>query len=408
MSFTRIIGIRFVSVHKHAFSKPVVRVAVIAIALSTAVMLISVGIVRGFQQEIYEKLYGFSGHIRLMPYQFSHQQQQIPIVFNDSLAAEIQALREVRCMQPSAEKAGIIKTDEQMEGCMLKGIGKFRHVDFFQKYISEGSFPCVDADTLCNEVLISKATAQRLLLQVGDPLFMFFLIEGEVRPRARKFVISGIYETGLAEFDSKYIFGDLRHVQRLNNWNEHQVGVVEIFLKDPSDIEKVMHKLIEIVDIHIDVWDVRMLYPEIFNWLKLLDMNVIVIIIIMLFVTLMNVVTIMLIRILEKTQAIGILKSLGATSWEIRNIFIFVAVILLVRGMLIGNFVALFIMLVQHFGGIIKLDQEMYYVSEVPIYFDWVMFALMNGLLFLAGLISMLIPSLIVTKITPAQTLRMN
>lgn len=408
MSFVRFVGLRFVSMHKHVFSKAVINVAIIAIALSTAVIIVSTSIVKGFQNEIHQKVHGFSGHIRLLPYQFSYQQQQIPIEFNDSLLILIQQFNEVKWIQPSTEKAGIIKTEDQMEGCILKGLSTYRNEDFFRKYLKEGAVPSFATDTISNEVLVSKAIVNRLRLNVGDNLFMFFLTEGETRPRARKFQIAGTYETGLTEFDKKYIFGDIRHVQRLNGWNDKQVGVVEIFLHNPKYINVIVDELVEIVDVNIDVWDVRLLYPEIFNWLKLLDMNVIIITIIMLFVALMNVLTIMLIRILEKTHAIGILKSIGATNNEIRKMFIIVSSALLVRGMIWGNLVGFTLLLIQHNFGIIQLNQEMYYVSIVPVFFNWKIFFSINFLIFISGILSMIVPSFVISKILPAHTLRLT
>ena len=318
MGFITFIGKRFVRIRKGSFSAPVIRIATAGISLSVAVMVVSIVIVKGFQLEIRNKVIGFSGHVLIKPFQMSAVEQQQSFQYD---RADIQSLREeikgIISIQPTAEKAGIIKTDDQMEGCIFKGVNKDYYKDFIDASIVEGKFPLITNDSVSNEIIISRITADRLDFEVGDALRMYFLLPGEQQPRGRKFLITGIFDTGLSEFDKKYMFGDIGHLQQLNGWESNESGVVEIFIDNYANIEYTVRKASQILHYDVEVWDVRELYPDIFNWLDLLDMNVNVIIIVMLIVALINIITILLIRILEKTTAIGILKSAGASNGKI-------------------------------------------------------------------------------------------
>jgi lipoprotein-releasing system permease protein len=403
------IGLRFLKVYKGSFSRPVIRIATAGIALSVAVMIVSVVIVKGFQREVRQKVVGFSGHIVIKPFQMSSVDQQSALDFTRNDILEIsKKIKGVKNVQPTAEKAGIIKTDDQMEGCVFKGVDENYDKDFFNASIVDGRFPHISQDSAALEVLISRVTANRLHLKVGDDVRMYFLLPGESQPRGRKFSVSGIFDTGLAEFDKKYMIGDINHIQRLNRWSEYESGLVEVIVDDYASIDYVVRRVIQLVDYDLEVWDVRDLYPDIFNWLLLLDMNVHVIIIIMIVVAMINIITILLIRVLEKTTAIGILKSLGASNKRIRRVFLYVSVIVLIKGMLIGNVIGFAIALIQEYTNVITLEQETYYVSSVPIYLDFPFLITLNGVVFLIGLFVMMVPSMIVAKIYPAQTLRLK
>ena len=409
MGVISFIGHRFMRIYKGSFSKPVIRIATAGISMSVAVMIVSVVIVKGFQAEIRNKVIGYSGHVRIKPYQMSAADQQIPL---DFMREDIQKLNlgmtDVVSIRPTAEKAGILKTDEQIEGCMFKGVTAEYFKGFLSSTIVEGRFPVFPDDSVGNEVAISAITANRMQFSVGDDLRMYFLLPGEQQPRGRKFTITGIFDTGLSELDKKYMFGDLRHLQRLNQWEENQAGIVEILIDDYDEIDKAVQQATIIVDYDLEVWNVRDLYPEIFNWLDLLDMNVMVIIIIMLVVAIINIVTILLIRILEKTPAIGTLKSFGASNGKIRRIFLYISSSVLLKGLLIGNLIGFSIALLQKYFQILKLDQETYYVSAVPVYFDWVFLLALNISVFGIGLIVMVFPSMIISGIYPAKTLRLK
>jgi lipoprotein-releasing system permease protein len=409
MGFITFIGRRFVRVRKSSFSAPVIRIATAGISLSVAVMIISIVIVKGFQLEIRNKVIGFSGHVRIKPFQMSAVEQQEAFQYD---RADILSLQEeikgIISIHPTAEKAGIIKTDDQMEGCIFKGVNKNYFGEFIKESIVEGRFPIITDDSVSNEIVISRITADRLNFDVGDDLRMYFLLPGEQQPRGRKFLITGIFDTGLNEFDKKYMFGDIGHLQRLNGWESNESGVVEILIDNYENIEYTVRRATQILHYDVEVWDVRELYPEIFNWLDLLDMNVNVIIVVMLVVALINIITILLIRILEKTTAIGILKSVGASNGKIRRIFLYISSVILIRGMIIGNLIGFCLAFLQKYLHIISLDQETYYVSSVPITFDIHYLLLVNALVFVSGVFVMLVPSLIISRIYPARTLRLK
>jgi lipoprotein-releasing system permease protein len=403
------IGNRFVRIYKGSFSGPVIRIATAGIALSVAVMVVSIVIVKGFQLEIRNKVIGFSGHVRIKPYQVSVVEQQIPMQFDRQDILQLKSeLKGIISVRPTAEKAGIIKTDEQIEGCILKGVNQDYDKEYMESSLIEGKFPDFATDSVTNNILISSITASRLGFKTGDFLRMYFLLPGEQQPRGRRFIISGIYDTGLSEFDKKYMFGDIRHIQALNGWESNESGSIEILIDKYGQMEQTAVAVARILEYDLEVWNVKELYPEIFNWLDLLDMNVTVIIIIMLVVAMINIITILLIRILEKTTSIGIMKSFGVANGKIRQIFLYISGTILLRGMLIGNAAGLAIALVQSRFHLISLDQETYYVSTVPVHFDWGSLLLINLLVLLSGIVFMVFPSMIISRIYPAQTLRIK
>ncbi len=409
VGITTFIGNRFIRVFKGSFSRPVIRIATAGISLSVAVMIISVVIVKGFQLEIRNKVIGFSGHIIVKPFQMSSVDQNIPVQFDREDIIELtNKLEGYISIQPTAEKAGIIKTDDQIEGCIFKGVNEDYYSGFLDGSMKEGNFPVFSSDSVSNDIIISQTTAKRLNFSVGDAVRMYFLLPGEQQPRGRKFTITGIFDTGLSEFDRRYMFGDIRHLQQLNRWEPNHSGVIEIVLKDYDNIDYAVRRAEQILDYDTEVINVRDMYPEIFNWLDLLDMNVTVIIIIMLIVALINIITILLIRILEKTTAIGILKSMGASNGKIRRIFLYISTVILLRGMLLGNIAGIGLAVLQKYLGIITLDQETYYVSVVPVYFDWSYLIGVNIFVIITGILVMLLPSMIISRIYPAGTLRLK
>ncbi len=409
MSIITYIGNRFIRIYKGSFSRDVIRIATAGISLSIAVMILAIVIVKGFQLEVRNKVISFSGHIILKPYQIAASEEQIPLDFSrqdiQSLKTSIKGIISV---QPVAQKSGIIKTEEQMEGCIFKGVNEDYYTGFVESSMTDGHFPKFHPDSISNDIIISRVTASRMKLNTGDDLRMYFLLPGEHQPRGRKFRITGIFDTGFEEFDKKFIFGDLRHLQTLNKWKENETGSVEIVIDNYNNIEKTSLEIINFLDYDIEVWNVRELHHDIFGWLDLLDMNVTVIIIIMLVVAMINIVTILLIRILEKTTAIGILKSMGASNTKIRNIFLYASMMILVKGMLIGNATGFILAFIQQKFKLFTLDRATYFVSAVPINFDWIYLLSINIIVFVAGVIVMVLPSMIISKIYPAETLRLK
>jgi len=391
------------------FSGPLVRLAQIAIALGTAVMILSVSVLTGFQQGIRDKVVGFGAHIQVDRFDINASYETKPVSMDQSFYPGLPSRNEdVEHIQVFAYKAGIIKTDDQFEGVILKGIGEDFRWFFFESYITEGT-PFVVKDTSRTlEVLISRAVASKLYLKVGDPLRMYFLTGTEFQPRGRRFEISGIYETGLEEFDKLYVIGDINQIRRLNNWSDRQASGFEIYLKDFSKLDRVTDYMHDLLGYDLNVTNVRDSYPQIFDWLKLLDKNVIVILILMTAVAVITMISTLLILILEKTSMIGILKSLGMEDYRIRKVFFYNAGRIIVRGLIWGNLAGLLIGFLQLRFDIIPLNQASYYLNSVPVNLDPIPILLINAGIFLTCLGMMVFPALIITRITPVKAVRFN
>jgi lipoprotein-releasing system permease protein len=390
-------------------SRPAVRIAILGIAIGLAVMLIAVSIVLGFKQEIRNKTIGFGGHIQITNFDSNNTYEMSPISLNDSLKNELAALEGVRHIQPFATKPGIIKTNDQFQGIVLKGVNKDFDWNFFKANMVEGVTLNLK-DSLQNNVVISKHLADLFQLKNGDS-FLTYFIQDQIR--ARKFTIAGIYSTNFIEYDKLFILTDIRHIQKLNNWNDSLVSGYEVLINDFNDIDalgdavyfKTANKL-QANGSSYYTQTIKDINPQIFSWLDLLDMNVWVILFLMLAVAGFNMISGLLILILERTNMIGILKSIGATNWSVRKIFLYHSLFLIGKGMLWGNVAGLLICAVQYFTGIIPLDPTAYYISTVPILFNWPFILLLNAGTLIASILMMIGPSYLITKILPATIIR--
>jgi lipoprotein-releasing system permease protein len=314
----------------------------------------------------------------------------------------------IRHIQVFALKAGIIKTTNEIEGVVFKGVGSDFDWSFFQDKIVEGK-PFTVTDTgKTNEVLISRIQAKRLSLQTGDDLIMYFINQGQTQPGVRKFRISGIYDTGLEEFDKVFVLGDIHHIQRLNKWDSTHVGGFEIFIDHFEDLDAVTETVYENIGYDLNARSVKEIYPQIFDWLNFQDVNVAIIIILMIFVSVINMISTLLIIIIEKTNLIGILKAMGSSNWSIRKIFLYNAAYLIGYGLLIGNAFALLLCFIQLQFGVLTLDHVSYYVKTVPINLNIFHLLLINGGTILICIIVLIIPTYIITKISPVKAIRME
>ncbi len=387
-----------------SFSRSLIRVAIAAICLSVAVMIVAGAIVHGFQQEVSEKIFGFWGHILIKRYQEDALYGEEPISVHQPFASEISKLSGIKHIQWSATKPGIIRTDNDLEGIILRGIGPNYRTDFLEKCLQEGQLFAAGDSLAEQSILISKSTAMRLRLKVGDPLVIFFVQEPL---RARKFTVLGIYNTGLAEFDRMYAMVDLRVIQKLNNWNEDQIGGYEIFVNDIAQMDALTQLLNEhYVGVQLEARSIRDMNPNLFDWLDLQNVNERVIIILMLLVAVINMITVLLILILERTQMIGILKSLGASDWSIRKIFLYHALYIILVGMTLGNVLGLGVVWWQHLDPFITLNEESYYVSVAPVRLDVPYLIAVNVGTVLVCILTLLIPSQMVSRIAPVKVLR--
>lgn len=406
MNFELFIAGRIIRGGKSTFSGPVVKLSVISVALGISVMIVSIAIVTGFQQQVRNKVIGFGADIQITNYEVNTSYEASPVSINQPFYPSIDTVRGIKHIQVYANKAGIIKTKDQIEGVLLKGIGSDYDWSFFRDKMVNGQIFTVSDSTATNDVIVSKSLADKLLLQVGDPLRMYFINTNEIQPRGRKFNISGIYYTGLEEFDNMYVFCDIKHIQKLNGWNPDQVGGFEILIDDYDRLDALGKEVDQMIGYNLKAETIKQLQPQIFEWLELHDMNVAIIIALMVIVAGITMVSTLLILILERTNMIGILKALGTKNISIRKIFIYNAVYIIGKGLLIGNIIALGLSLFQLKTGIFKLNEESYYVPVVPVNLQFSHYFLVNLGTLLVCTLMLIIPTFIITRISPVKAIR--
>ncbi len=389
-------------------SGPYVLIAVIAISLGLATMIISIAIVTGFQQEIRNKVVGFGSHIQITNYDFNKSFEASPISKYQDFYPEIDTMPGIDHIQVFANKAGIIKTEHEIQGIVLKGIDKDYNWNFFKNNIIDGEILQISDSVKTNEIIISKKLANKLLLDLHDEVRVYFITDGSKQPRGRKFFIKGIYETGLEEFDELYVIGDIKHIQKLNNWNEGQVAGFELIINDFDNLNEIAEKVSKNIGYDLKAQTIKDQHPQIFDWLNVQDMNVIVIIVLMILVSSITMISTLLVLILERANMIGILKALGAKTWSIRNIFFYHSVFIIGQGMIWGNIIGIGFSVIQKYTGIIPLSEESYYVSVVPIHLDIGMFALINIGTLLICTLMLIVPSYIVSQISPIKAIRFD
>jgi lipoprotein-releasing system permease protein len=397
---------RIVSRSKGNFSWTFVVIAITSIALGFAIMFIAVAILTGFKKEIREKVVGFSGHIQISRFSQSASFEPQPIEKNQRFYRKLQQNREISHIQTFAVKAGIIKTKDQIQGVILKGVGSDFDWKFFNDKMVEGRTFRVNDSTRSDEVIISRKIANLLNLKVNDDLRMYFIVGNTTL--GRKFNISGIYDTGLEEFDKLYVMADIHHIQRLNNWSPLQVGGFEIFLKNFNDIDRMGVYVYHQIGFSLDASTIKMLYPQIFDWLDLQDINVLIILILIILVSSTTIISTLLILILERTTMIGVLKALGMRNAAIRKLFLYNAMYIVGWGMIWGNAIAFSLCLLQKKFGLVTLAQESYYVSVIPINLNgWNILLLNLGTILVCYMI-FAIPSFVISKVTPLKAIRFS
>lgn len=371
-------------------------------------MIVAVAMVTGFQKEIREKVIGFGAHIQISHYDANNSYESSPVSVHQDFYPSLASEEGIRHVQVFALKAGIIKTETEIEGVVLKGVGSDYDPTFFEDKIVDGKPLVVSDSGRTNDVLISKTQADRLKLKAGDDLLMYFISAGQTHPGVRKFHVCGVYDTGLEEFDKTYILGDIRHIQKLNQWDSTMVGGFEVFIDDFDRLDEMAERVYSSVGYDLDARSIRDLYPQIFDWLAFQDVNVAIIIILMIFVSVINMISTLLIIIIEKTSMIGIMKSLGARNWSIRKVFLMVSAWLVGNGLLWGNLVGIALCLLQQQFGFLTLDPASYYVKVVPVNLDVVNILLINGGTVLICLLALIIPTFIITRIQPVKAIRME
>lgn len=393
-----------------SFSRPINVIAIIGIATGLAVMIIAVAVLTGFKQQIRDKVVGFGSNIQIVNFDSNLSFETTPIAQGQEFISKIKNIKGVKHIQVFATKAGIIKTDEDIQGVVLKGVGSDFDWSYFSSCMVEGSVFTVNDDTLTNKVIISKKIADMLRLKTGDTFAMHFVQDP---PRKRPFTISGIYDTSLEEFDKMYVFCDIGHIRKLNGWKDDEISGFEIFINDFDKLDEMTLAVEDAIGYRIaeneekfKVTNIRIKYPQIFDWLNFQDVNVIIIIVLMLVVAGFNMISGLLILILEKTNMIGIMKALGSDDVTIRRVFLYQAAYLISKGLLWGNFIGIGLAYLQLKTGLLSLDPSSYYIKTVPVNLDLIHILLLNAGTMAAILIMLLVPSKLISRITPVKAIR--
>ena len=395
--------------HKGSISSPIIKIAITAIALGIIIMLVTISSVLGLQYKIKEKISGFSGHVQITNYEDNNSQITItPISIEQEFYPNFSNVDGIKNVQTFATKAGIIRTKTDFEGVIFKGVDSNYDWSFFKSYLVEGALLDI-GDKRSDLVLISKLVADRLQLTVGDKINLFFMKDNPKKaPNVRVFTIVGIYNSGFKDFDENYVLGDIKHVQRLNKWKLTEIGGFEVLLDDFDKLEEKGREIYDEVASILNAQTISEKYPAIFDWLQILDTNIIVIISIMILIAGINMITALLVLILERTQMIGILKALGSSNWSIRKMFLYNAAYLVAVGLFWGNLIGISLLLIQKYTGIIKLDPVNYYVTEAPVYIGVEYIILLNVGTLILCLLMLLIPSYIVSRISPVKAIKFD
>lgn len=403
MNVSFFIAQRLIGKNEYRFSKPVIRIAITAIALSLTVMLLSIAIITGFQNEITSKVIGFSSHIQVSNFSNGNSYESTLLKNTDSLKTSLSSVEGIKHIQTYATKAGIIKTEEEIQGVVLKGVGNDFEDSFLQSILIEGQIPSFGEATKSKEVVLSLAIARQLNLNVGDDFQMYFI---QQPVRVRQFKIAGIYDSGVAEFDDRLVIGDIGHIQKLNKWSSKEAGGLEIQLNSFDNLDEISQLIYSNIGFDLNAKTVIDNNPQLFDWLELQNMNVRVILILMLIVGAINMITALFILILEQTQLIGTLKALGSQNWHIRKVFIYHSLYLIFKGIFWGNVVGIGLCLIQKHFQIIELDKSTYYMSFVPIDINVLHILALNLGTFTICWLILIIPSYLISKINPIKAIR--
>ena len=392
-------------------SRPAIRIATLGVAIGLAVMLVSVCVVLGFKHSIRDKVVGFGGHITVADFMTLQGSEPYPVCMNDSMVRVLKGIRGVQHVQRFALKQGILKTDNDFLGVMLKGVGQEFDTTFIHRHLVEGAIPAFSDMSSSNRLLISQIMADKLRLHTGSKVFAYFIDNDRVK--ARRFTVAGIYQTNLTRFDETVCFTDLYTAVKLNGWESDQAGGAELTVDDfdrIADVEDiVVRKVNRTTDKYGETYSSETIQdanPQIFSWINLLDLNVWIILVLMVCVSGFTMISGLLIIILERTSMIGLLKALGARNRSIRHTFLWFAVFIIGKGMLIGNTLGLGLCLLQQYTGVIRLDASTYYVDTVPVEINLPLLLLLNAVTLTVSVFVLVAPSYLISRISPAKSMR--
>lgn len=393
--------------YKNSISSPIIKIAITAIALGITIMLIAVATGLGLQYKIRDKMAGFKGHIQIVKYDNNNSEvSTISVKKNQDFYPKFENISGIKNIQVFANKGGILRTETDFEGIIFKGVSTDYDWSFFKEYLLEGKVPDFNQPRT-REVLLSQTVVNRLQLKLNDTILATFLKTANSKlPSNKKYIISGIYNSGFAQFDKSVMIGDIREVQKLNKWTENQVGGFEVLLDNFDEIDIKGDQIYNEIGVTLNKKTIVETYPNVFEWIKLFDNNVWFIIAIMIVIAGINMITALLVLILERVQMIGILKALGSYNTSIRKIFLYNASYLILKGLFWGNIIGLSIIFIQDYFKVITLNPETYYVTTMPVYISFTAIFLLNiGTLFLCFLM-LIIPSYIITKIDPSKSIK--
>lgn len=396
---------------KHKVSRPAIHIAIAGVAIGLAVMIISVCVVLGFKHTIRDKVIGFGSHIQVADFLTLQQMEQYPIVMDDSMVNVLKHIKGVKHVQRFAIKKGILKTDDDFLGVAFKGVGPDFDSTFIHQNMVDGSIPSFSDKASHNKILVSQLMADKLHLKTGQRIFAYFIDNNGVR--VRRFTINGIYQTNLKKYDEAIVYTDLYTAVKLNGWEEDQASGAELSVNDFNKLNDTESLIVKKVNRTIDHYGetyssatIKDLNPQIFQWLSLMDINVWIILGLMLIVAGVTMISGLLIIILERTSMIGVLKALGAKNRTIRHTFLCFATFIISKGMLLGNAIALGLLALQQQFGFIKLDAQTYYVSTVPVEFNWTLIILLNIATLFISIFMLVAPSYLISHIHPAKSMR--
>lgn len=389
------------------FASAIHKIAVVIIGLGLGATIVSFMVMKGFQDTVKNKVYSFSGHLLVTRFTMNNSPEEQPMNYHIDLSQNPKAYPYVRHTQEFAQKLGLIKTiDDEVQGIIVKGVGKSYDVTAFQENMVEGKFIDFPDSGYSNQIVVSRIIANKIEAKVGDEVFVHFI---QNPPRLRKLTIAGIYETNLSEyFDSRFVIGDIRLIRRLNDWSDSLAGGIEVFVRNPEEVDEAGYSISEKMDFDLNVESVSDKFINVFEWLNLISRQVNILLAIILVVVCVNIISVVLILVMERTQMIGIFKALGAGNRLIRSVFMYNGVSLIMKGLLLGNIIGLGLCYVQSQYKIIKLNPHDYYMSFVPIGWHWEIIGLLNILTFFVVSFVLLLPTMVIAGINPIKAIRFD
>ena len=392
--------------YKSSISAPIIKIGIIAIALSVIVMLISISTGIGLQNEIRDKISAFNGHIIISNFDSNNSDESnLPIDITENLLLSLDSINNVKSINQTALKFGIIRTPDNFDGVLFKGVDSSYNWNNISPYLSKGFVPEISKLT-SNQVLVSDNLSEKLNLSIDDSFQMIFSRNLDTKAIIRKFTIVGLFNSGFNEIDENIIFGDIKHLRKINKWKDDQSGSLEIFINDFSLISETTKNIYLSTPNQYDTVNVKQKYSSIFDWIKIFDKNIIAILFIMVVVCSINIISVLLVLILERTNMIGVLKSLGANNNSIKTIFLIIVSYIISLGLIIGNILGLGLLFIQKQFSMIKLDPEIYYTTDIPVYLSFNYIFLLNLFTFLVCLLCVLLPSYLISKISPINSIK--